>query len=565
MRAFIAAVLLAGTVNAASRPEPAQRPPSWSVARSPHFEVYVTGSPSRATDALAMFEDAHAFFSYYLALPDAPRPPMRVLVFSGAKEYALYRPSGSADAFYQPGRNRDYIVLKDFDADAFPIVAHEYAHAALGLKGADFPPWLSEGLAEFFSTVSIDRGKAKIGSAPGGRVAALRPADLMPVATVLGVRRDSETYNTRDHAGLFYAESWALTHMLLVDEKYKAATPRLIALMQNGASSVDALQKVYGKSPAEIEKDLRAYIGRGNYGFFLLDFHPASPATASARPAAVPPFEASLVVADMMASQIGKDLETRAMLDAMAREQPDSLELTELRAFFELRTQGIGAADPYFKSAVERGSRNPTVLSEYALRAAGRDPVLASELLTRAMALAPKDPEIRIHAAAMMIRRQMPDDAMALLAPITRVPSNMEFEYYQIVANARAMAGDFDGAAESAARVMAAAHTPEEVKFAASFVAAIGLPPEVTKMIDGRIKNLNCDGATPVLEVQSAGTTVRLAIDDPNRIVIAGGAGLKLDLECGPQDTAARVGYSDIKPPDGTAGRVRFLDIKKKS
>jgi len=190
----------------------------------------------------------------------------------------------------------------------------------------------------------------------------------MPVADVLAVRRDSDAYNTRDHAGLFYAESWALTHMLLVDERYKAATPRLISLSQSGVSSVDALRQAYGKSPAEVEKDLRAYIGRSNYGFFNLDFHPAAPPAQPTRPAAVPPFEASLVVADMLASEIGKDLETRAMLESLAREQPDNVELLELRAFFELRTLGIGAADPYFRRAVDRGSRNATVLAEYALR-----------------------------------------------------------------------------------------------------------------------------------------------------------------------------------------------------
>jgi hypothetical protein len=87
------------------------------------------------------------------------------------------------------------------------------------------------------------------------------------------------------------------------------------------------------------------------------------------------------------------------------------------------------------------------------------------------------------------------------------------------------------------------------MKFAASFLSTVGFTPEVTKKAEGRNKDLNCDGAMPILEVIAAGATLRLAIDDPNKIVIAGGAGLRLDLDCGPQDVAVRVGYSDIKPP----------------
>jgi len=99
--------------------------PAWSVARSEHFEVYATGSPDRATDTLEMFEKAHAFFTSYLALPPSTRLATRVLVFSGDKEYAPYRVNESDSAFFQPSRERDYIVMKTVGRDAFRIVAHE--------------------------------------------------------------------------------------------------------------------------------------------------------------------------------------------------------------------------------------------------------------------------------------------------------------------------------------------------------------------------------------------------------------------------------------------------------
>lgn len=538
--------------------------PRWSVARSPHFEVYATGSPSRAVKATEMFEEARTFLTAYLGAAVSTRPPVRVIVFSGDKEFAPYRANEAASAFYQPAADHDYIVMKDFDGDAFHVVAHEYSHAALGLQGADLPPWLGEGLAEFLSSVSLIGGKARLGAAPPGRVATLRPSALLGVPQLLAVRRDSSDYGARDHAGLFYAESWALTHMLMVDPRYRGGSAQLFALAMQGVDSADALSRVYGKPVAAIERDFRAYVGRGDYAFFTVDA-PKNVGVPISAPATVPAFDASLVLAEMVCAQPGRAETARAMLEGLSREQPENLSLLEMRALLEMKALGMAAAVPYFQRAVERGSRNPTVLAQYALRVAEADPKRASDLLARALAAAPANVEIRIHAAAVLARRELNDEAMAVLAPVTRVPSNMEFEYYQIIANVRAANGDLDEAAAAAARVLAAARSPQERTFASAFMAQVGGPSDMTKVIDGRLTDLACDGDLPIMTVTTSGGTIRLAIDDPDQIMIAGGKAKKLDLACGEQDMPIRVGYAEAKPPPGTVGRVRFLDFRKKN
>jgi len=233
-----------------------------------------------------------------------------------------------------------------------------------------------------------------------------------------------------------------------------------------------------------------------------------------------------------------------------------------------LRTAGAGAAEPLLKRAVDGGSRNPSILAQYGIVLSDKAPDLSEELLARALALAPDNAEIRIRAAAQMLRRQKPEDALTLIAAIPHVPSDLEFTYYQVVANARSLMGDFDAAAAAAARVAAAARTPAETAFAASLLSTVSGPPEVTKMAEGRIKKLDCDGAMPILEVATATGLLRLAIDNPGQIAIAGtpvrDGKRALNLDCGEQDLPVRVGYSDVKPPEGTAGRVRFLDLRKK-
>lgn len=466
MRPGLARLLLATLLFGAHADAAA---PSWSIARSQHFEVYATGSPERATDALQMFENVHAFFSSYLSLPPTPRRLLKVIVFSGDKEYAPYKVNEGADAFYQPSRGRDYIVMKNFGRDAARIVAHEYAHAALGPEGADLPPWLSEGLAEFFSSVALDGGNARLGLVPDGRLNPLRRGDLMPVADLVEVRRDSATYNNRDHAGLFYAESWALTHMLMVDKRYREGAPRLLSTALQGMKPAYLFSQLYGKTPIEVDKDLRAYIRREAFGTSTARFPPAARSAASPEP--VPAFEASVLLAGLLASQLGRDEETRATLVELLTEQPDHLPLLEMRAFFELRTLGGAAAQLAFQRAIDHGSRNPLILAQHGLLIAPNDPAGAADFLQRAAALTPENAEIRIRAAAAQLVVCKPAEAMSMLAAVVRIPSNLLFTYYQVAATANAALGKTEAATAAAAQLTAAARTPEE-KQTASLVAA---------------------------------------------------------------------------------------------
>lgn len=434
--------------------------PAWSVARSERFEVYATGSPERATGALEMFEKAHAFFTSYLALPSSTRRATRVLVFSGDKEYAPYRVNESDNAFFQPSRERDYIVMKTLGRDAFHVVAHEYAHAALGLKGADLPPWLAEGLAEFFSTVQLQGDTARLGLVPDGRLQALSKGRLMSVPDLLEVQRGSPEYNERDDAGRFYAESWALTHMLFADKRYRDGSATLLGLIQQGKTSAEALADVYGKTLHEIQKDFSAYTRRDTYVSFTVPCPRV--AKQMAKPSPVPAFEASLVVADLLSSQIGKEAETRAALDALDQEQPDHVTVLELRAFIELRTFGGAAALASFERAVRHGSQNPLILAQLALLIGQRDPELASDLLKRAVVLAPDNAEIRIRAAAALIGMCKPAEALSTIAAVTRIPSNLESAYYQAVAAANTALGRSEAADAATAKLATVARAPQQ-------------------------------------------------------------------------------------------------------
>src|SRR6187549_2716835 len=145
----------------------------WTYGSSDHFEVYTTGGDKRARAALAYFERVHAFFADFLKLAPQQRHPTRLIVFSNDREYAPYRPNAGVVAFYTQGPDRDYIVMRSMDSEAYPIVVHEYAHLIVRHSGSVFPLWLNEGLAEYFSTIAPLGGKVTIGQVPLGRLMSL--------------------------------------------------------------------------------------------------------------------------------------------------------------------------------------------------------------------------------------------------------------------------------------------------------------------------------------------------------------------------------------------------------
>jgi hypothetical protein len=80
------------------------------------------------------------------------------------------------------------------------------------------------------------------------------------LATLLNA--DSPLYNEKTHAGLFYAESWALVHMLYLGPDYRSNLPALLAGIKSGARMTETFQRAYGKPVERVQKDLESYLQR---------------------------------------------------------------------------------------------------------------------------------------------------------------------------------------------------------------------------------------------------------------------------------------------------------------
>lgn len=596
-------------------PRSANAADTWTYAASDHFEVYTTAGAKQARDALAYFERVHAFFSDFLHLTPKQARPTRVVLFSGDRDYKPYRLNEVAIAYYRPGPDRDYIVMKSFDPEGYPTVVHEYAHLIVRHSGQSYPIWLNEGLAEFFSTLSPLGGKMTIGRVPLGRLQELTRSGLLPLTRLLAVTHDSPEYNTSNHAGIFYAESWALTHMLWMQDGYRGKVQPFLDAMAHGSTAEAAFQSIYGRTMAQVANDLSGYVKSTTFRFFTSNYRDPKPASAyDVRP--VPAFEARLMTATLLAEGGETETAARQALSALETEQPDNAAVLEARAYLELWHGHQDAAAPFMSRAIAHGSRNASLYRDYAAMAA--PPTDTVPLLEKAVTFDPDDVDLRIRYASALLRERRIDDTLKALEAIKDLPLDDAFMFFQVAANAYLQTDQIDNARASAAKAVQYAEPGNQATYARQLAQSIedfvtrraaaqqlmrnaptaqpssaaaasapagagepSAPPDagvrgtstsrgetpfadIVTIVEGRIRNLAC-GSQPVIMqvVQADKTIVRLVIDDPQKIKIIGKDGITTDLTCGDQSTKVRLGYEPRADARlRTLGTVRLLDFR---
>src|SRR5262249_18394878 len=184
------------------------------------------------------------------------------------------KPAALAGYFGQ-GQDANYIVLclEGYEESTL-ITYHEYTHLLVRNAVRTLPVWLNEGLAEYYSTYRlIESGKAAvIGRAMADHVLLLRHRYL-PIVELIEVGQSSPMYNEGERRSIFYAESWALTHYLMVAKpKGGEQINQYVAAIAEGRTTADAFQQAFGMAPAQMDKELQAYLHRLTFKEYHFNF-----------------------------------------------------------------------------------------------------------------------------------------------------------------------------------------------------------------------------------------------------------------------------------------------------
>jgi tetratricopeptide (TPR) repeat protein len=81
------------------------------------------------------------------------------------------------------------------------------------------------------------------------------------------VTHDSPEYNERDRQGIFYAESWLLTHYLMLGDNpaTKARFGQLTAFLKQGQRPEQAFTNTFNVTLVQMENQLRRYLDRNHF------------------------------------------------------------------------------------------------------------------------------------------------------------------------------------------------------------------------------------------------------------------------------------------------------------
>ena len=76
--------------------------------------------------------------------------------------------------------------------------------------------------------------------------------------------------------GMYYAQSWALTHRLLADASRVRNLSAYVAAIHGGRDPVESWQAIFAMSPDQLAAQLRTYV-RGRLAYARLDMPPINP------------------------------------------------------------------------------------------------------------------------------------------------------------------------------------------------------------------------------------------------------------------------------------------------
>lgn len=550
---------------------PALATDHWLRLSTNQIDLYTTSGEKQARDTLRRFEQVREFFLQASPLRNLGDSPLRIFQFDSPAQYRPFQPKSFAAAYFVATPARDYIVIGDQTHENFGPAIHEYTHLIVRHSGLRLPTWLNEGWADVFSTLRPMGKDVAVGDLLPDRMKSLTDEKWLDFSTLTSVDQKSSVYNEASRVGIFYAESWALVHMLFLSPEYKDNFGKFIMAIHAGKDTAAALEIAWGRSPDMVFEDLRNYFDRKRlYGvvFETRAVKSEDPVVATA----LPEFDARLALADLLAA-IGKVDQAREEYAHLESEQPDRPDLHQSMGNLALWSKDRNTARQYFTKAFDEGNADPTLCFDLAVldREAKVAPEKIIPILERAISTKPDYTDARVQLGLVRIEARDFNGAIETLTAIPKISSRAAASVYCGLAYARTEAGMLDKALEDAQTCQKYAAGSGDADRADRIVRLIHArsgpdaavrPGETLRRTVGIARNLDCSPEGNRLRVTVGNKLVAFDMPSSEAVELPAKPATALVIQCGPLQSV-RVGV-EFAPPrsamETSAGVVRRLE-----
>ncbi|HEX8216377.1 MAG TPA: hypothetical protein VF577_02825 [Allosphingosinicella sp.] len=238
---------------------------AWLRAESENFIVYGDMGEARLREQVVTLEDFNALLRLLTGTTEPASPnKLRVYLVRGIGELRQVRRVGNFVGGFYTATPSGVAAFADTSAAGATseIVFHEYAHHfMLQYHPTAYPPWYVEGFAEFMMTARFTERHTEFGQLSPIRSRWLSDRALwLPMERVLFESADIDGPAGRSR---YYAQSWVLTHYILNDPARVAQLRAYVAALNGGDDPRRAFAASFGKSPAELQREVQSYAFRG--------------------------------------------------------------------------------------------------------------------------------------------------------------------------------------------------------------------------------------------------------------------------------------------------------------
>ncbi|HKV82316.1 MAG TPA: DUF1570 domain-containing protein [Candidatus Sulfotelmatobacter sp.] len=596
------------------------KPENWIQVTSPHFIVATNASEKQGRRLADQFERMRSVFhAAFPKLEVDPGVPIVVLAVKDEKDFRALEPqeylakgSLKLGGLFLHGLDKNYVLMR-IDAEGqhpYSVIYHEYTHLLIS-KAADWMPlWMNEGLAEFYENTEIHEKDASLGEPSAENLEWLRQNRLLPLSTLLTVDQKSPYYHEEKKGSIFYAESWALTHYIQMND-FSQKAHRLndySALLVQKVDPVTAATRAFGDLK-QLQTNLENYIQGGSFQYFKMTTTTEVDDSAF-KVQSLTGTQSNALRADFLAYN-HRSGDAQSLLDRVLKEDPKNVSAQETKGFLAMQEGHSDEAKKWYEQAVQLDSQSYLAHYYYAVismrdarEATGQDQVESSlraaiklnplfapafdslgvflgmrhknldearMMAVTAVSLDPSNIGYRINVANILMTMENNQSAVAVLQAATKVAKTPEES--QMVADALTRAQEYaEAQSQFAEQQKRSREDPSnhdgtlaedavpKLKHREQFV-----PKGPHRFAVGVLKSVTCDNPGLDLTVSGSGKVLSLHVDNYYKISFST-LGFQPDKDLNPctdlENRPAKVEYVESAKPS-LAAQIVSIELHK--